>query len=75
MEIKHRFFTCIGRSHGAPCLPASREEWEQMRREPWLAQMCERIEKGDDELKHRLPVWTPSCVPSHQSPSSGGSKV
>lgn len=62
MEIKHRFFTCIGRSHGAPCLPASREEWEQMRREPWLAQMCERIEKGDDELKHRLPVWTPSCA-------------
>ena len=24
--------------------------------------MCARIEKGDDELKHRLPVWTPSCA-------------
>ena len=47
-------FTCIGRGHGAPCLPANREEWEQMRREPWLAEMCKRIEKGDDELKHRL---------------------
>ena len=55
-------FTCIGRSHGAPCLPASREEWERLRREPWLKQLCERIEKGDDELKHRLPVWTPHCA-------------
>ena len=33
-----------------------------MRRESWLAQMCARIEKGDDELKHRLPVWTPHCA-------------
>jgi hypothetical protein len=33
-----------------------------MRREPWLADMCKRIENGDDELKHRLPVWTPSCA-------------
>jgi hypothetical protein len=24
--------------------------------------MCARIERGDDELKHRLPVWTPSCA-------------
>ena len=24
--------------------------------------MCERIERGDEELKHRLPVWTPSCA-------------
>ena len=55
-------FTCIGRGHGAPCLPATREFWEMMRREPWLKQMCERIERGDDELKHRLPVWTPSCA-------------
>ena len=55
-------FTCIGRGHGAPCLPATREEWEALRREPWLEQMCARIEKGDDELKHRLPVWTPSCA-------------
>ena len=55
-------FTCIGKGHGAPCTPASREEWEQLRRELWLAQMCERIAKGDDELKHRLPVWTPHCA-------------
>ena len=33
-----------------------------MRRESWLKDMCERIEKGDDELKHRLPVWTPHCA-------------
>ena len=55
-------FTCIGKGHGAPCTPATKEEWEALRREPWLAQMCERIEKGDDELKHRLPVWTPHCA-------------
>ena len=55
-------FTCIGKGHGTPCTPATKEEWEVLRREPWLAQMCERIEKGDDELKHRLPVWTPHCA-------------
>ncbi len=57
-----KYFTCIGRGHGAPCIPATRETWEMMRREPWLAQMCARIEKGDEALKHRLPVWTPSCA-------------
>ena len=55
-------FTCIGKGHGAPCLPASKEDWEKLRRESWLAQMCARIEKGDEELKHRLPVWTPHCA-------------
>ena len=55
-------FTCIGRGHGAPCLPATQQDWENLRREPWLAQMCTRIEKGDEELKHRLPVWTPHCA-------------
>ena len=39
-----KYFTCIGRGHGAPCFPASRETWEMMRREPWLAQMCARNE-------------------------------
>ena len=57
-----KFFTCIGKGHGAPCSPAGRREWEALRREPWLAQMCARIERGDDELKHRLPVWTPHCA-------------
>ena len=60
--IATQHFTCIGRGHGAPCLPANREEWEKMRREPWRTEMCRRIEHGDDELKHRLPVWTPSCA-------------
>ena len=55
-------YTCIGKGHGAPCVPATKEEWEALRRESWLAQMCERIEKGDNELKHRLPVWTPHCA-------------
>ena len=55
-------FTCIGKGHGAPCLPATKEDWEALRRESWLAQMCARIEKGDEALKHRLPVWTPHCA-------------
>ncbi len=60
--IKQLQFTCIGKGHGAPCFPANREDWEKLRREPWLAQMCARIERGDAELKHRLPVWTPHCA-------------
>ena len=55
-------FTCIGRGHGAPALPATRQEWEAMRREPWLAEMCRRIEAGDENLKRRLPIWTPHCA-------------
>ena len=62
MGVNKQYFTCIGRGHGAPCLPATREDWECLRREPWLAQMCDRIAKGDEELKHRLPVWTPHCA-------------
>ena len=61
MELQ-KYFTCIGKGHGAPCFPANREDWEKLRREPWLAQMCARIERGDAELKHRLPVWTPHCA-------------
>ena len=60
--IRTMKFTCIGKGHGAPCLPATKEDWEKLRREPWLAQMCARIEKGDEQLKHRLPVWTPHCA-------------
>ena len=61
--IRSGFFTCIGRQgHGVPIVPATREDWEQLRREPWLKQMCERIERGDEQLKHRLPVWTPHCA-------------
>ena len=62
MEMMKKYFTTIGRGHGAPCQPATREDWEKWRREPWLLQMCERIRKGDEQLKHRLPVWTPHCA-------------
>ena len=55
-------FTCIGKGHGAPVLPATRAEWEALRNQPWLAEMCRRIEAGDEKLKHRLPVWTPHCA-------------
>ena len=62
VKKKQQPFTCIGKGHGAPCLPATREDWEHERRKPALIQMCERIKKGDEELKHRLPVWTPHCA-------------
>lgn len=62
MILERLMFTCIGKGHGAPCIPANREDWEKLRREPWLKEMCERIERGDEQLKHRLPVWTPHCA-------------
>ena len=55
-------FTCIGKGHGAPAVPATRDEWEELRKAPWLAEMCRRIEAGDEQLKHRLPIWTPMCA-------------
>ena len=55
-------FTCIGRSHGAPAIPSTRAEWEKLRKEPWLAHMCRRIASGEQKLKGKLPVWTPSCA-------------
>ena len=60
--MNNTYFTCIGKGFGAPCLPATREDWEQLRREPWLKEMCVRIEKGEEQLKQRLPVWTPHCA-------------
>ncbi len=55
-------FTCLGKNHGAPVLSATKEEWLQMRQEEWLKEMCHKIEEGDEQLKHTLPVWTPSCA-------------
>ena len=55
-------FTCIGRSHGAPAVPATREDWENMRRSPKLAEMCRRIANGHDKVKRKLPIWTPCCA-------------
>ena len=56
------FFTCIGKGHGAPAVPATREDWEKMRNEKWLADMCRRIAGGNEALKSRLPIWTPGCA-------------
>jgi len=55
-------FTCIGKGHGAPAIPATRKEWEELRSAPWLADMCRRIAAGDESLKAKLPVWTPGCA-------------
>ena len=58
----NRYFTCIGKGHGAPAIPATRKEWEELRNAPWLAEMCRRIAAGDEALKAKLPVWTPGCA-------------
>ena len=58
--MKH--FTCIGRSHGAPAIPATREDWEKARRDSRLADMCRRIAAGKQKLKRLLPIWTPCCA-------------
>ena len=60
-------FTCIGKGHGAPALPASRREWEAMRSQTWLADLCRRIESCTDDERVRqwkstMPVWTPRCA-------------
>ena len=62
MEIRKDIFTCIGKGVKSPAVPATRQEWERMRRMPWLKEMCERIENGEEELKNQLPVWTPHCA-------------
>ena len=62
MTTTNMNFTCIGKGHNAPAIPATREEWEKLRREPWLADMCRRVAAGDEELKGKLPVWTPGCA-------------
>ena len=62
MVNQSQHFTCIGKGHGAPAIPATREDWEKMRRDPKLKEMCRRIAAGDEKLKARLPIWTPSCA-------------
>ena len=54
-------FTCVGHWHGAPVVPVSRREWEDMRQRPALAELCRLREAGNEDLKRRLPVWTPHC--------------
>ena len=53
--------TCLGDWHGAPGVPVTRKEWEEARRKPSLIELCRLIENGNEELKRRLPVWTPHC--------------
>ena len=60
VETTH--FTCIGRSHGAPAIPATREDWEKMRRDLKLKEMCRRIAMGHEKVKRKLPIWTPGCA-------------
>jgi hypothetical protein len=59
--LSKKNFTCIGKSVAAAATPATREDWEKMRRDPELKALCTRIENGEEELKGSLPVWTPHC--------------
>ena len=61
-QMMNEPFTCIGKGHGAPTIPAAREDWEGLRNEAWLADMCRRIANGEEWLKPKLPVWTPICA-------------
>ena len=62
MVNQSKHFTCIGKGHGAPAIPATREDWEKMRRDPKLKEMCRRIALGHEKVKRKLPIWTPSCA-------------
>ena len=64
-------FTCLARGFNAPVKPATQKEWQAMRREPWLAQQCAKIERLEAEgtnadiikgEKAKLWVWTPHCA-------------
>ena len=56
------YFTCMGKGHGAPAIPATREDWEKARRDPKLREMCRRIAMGHEKVKRKLPIWTPGCA-------------
>ena len=60
--VNTQHFTCIGKGHGAPAIPATREDWEKMRRDPKLKEMCRRIAMGHEKVKRKLPIWTPGCA-------------
>lgn len=66
LAVPSKPFTCIAKSHGAPAVPATKEEWEAVRNSKELVDLCEKIRnaKTDEEvrkLKSKLPVWTPRC--------------
>ena len=60
--VENTYFTCMGKGHGAPAIPATREDWEKMRRDPRLLDMCRRVANGHEKVKPKLPIWTPSCA-------------
>ena len=55
-------YTCIGTGFGAPAYPAGREAMERMRQSAQLAENCRKILEGQEDLKSKLPVWTPHCA-------------
>jgi hypothetical protein len=60
--VENTYFTCMGKGHGAPAIPATREDWEKMRRDLKLKEMCRRVANGHEKVKRKLPIWTPGCA-------------
>ena len=60
--VENTYFTCMGKGHGAPAIPATREDWEKMRRDLKLKEMCRRIAMGHEKVKRNTAVTAPiSC--------------
>lgn len=67
MVGQERHFTCIAASHGAAAVPATKNEWLEVRRSKKVEMVAAQIaETKNDELVRRLkssmPVWTPRCA-------------
>ncbi len=59
--LKSPAFTCVGKSRSGWMVPADKDAWQAVRNNIELAELCKRIEAGEEELKAKLPVWTPRC--------------
>ena len=55
-------YTCIGMGFGLPVYPATHTDMERMRQDPKLAENCLKILQGREDLKSKLPFWTPHCA-------------
>ena len=60
--MNEKTYTCIGTGFGAPAYPAGKEAMARMRQSSQLAKNCQKILEGQEELKSKLPIWTPHCA-------------
>ena len=60
-------FTCIGGEKKGIAVPATREQWEEVRRSQRVSELSSLILDAQDEetqkmFKDQLPFWTPRCA-------------